>query len=134
MALTVRGGLGAGGFKGDLAALGVMLVIAIMFVLLRKAGGRDMLPALALGGLFTAGIGLAFAPTLAVAGTDQLYLPLLVTHRRADLLHADRHRAALFAGTRGRPLDAARDDHRPLLGLARAGRDTVCGHPRLRRR
>jgi len=78
VALTVRGGLGAGSARGDIAALGVMLVIATMFVLLRKAGGRDMLPALAMGGLLTAGIALAFAPTLAVAGTDRLYLPLLV--------------------------------------------------------
>ena len=78
VALTVRGGLGAGSLMGDLAAIGVMAVIATMFVLLRKAGGRDMLPALALGGLLTTGIALAFAPTLAVTGADRLYLPLLV--------------------------------------------------------
>jgi drug/metabolite transporter (DMT)-like permease len=78
VALTVQGGLGAGSFMGDLAAIGVMAVIATMFVLLRKAGGRDMLPALAMGGLLTTAIALVFAPTLAVTGTDRLYLPLLV--------------------------------------------------------
>lgn len=78
VALTVQGGLDAGSFMGDLAALGVMLVLATMFVLLRKAGGRDMLPALAIGGLLTTAIALAFAPTLTVAGTDRLFLPLLV--------------------------------------------------------
>ena len=76
--LTVQGGLQVGGFWGDLAALGVMLVLALVFVLLRKARGRDMLPALAFGGLITAGIALAMAPTVSVTGADRLYLPLLV--------------------------------------------------------
>lgn len=76
--LTVRGGLQVGGFWGDLAAIGVMLVLALVFVLLRKAKGRDMLPALAWGGLITAGIAFVMAPTLAVSGADRLYLPLLV--------------------------------------------------------
>jgi drug/metabolite transporter (DMT)-like permease len=47
-------------------------------VLLRKAKGRDMLPALAFGGLITAGIALAMAPTVAISGADRLWLPLLV--------------------------------------------------------
>ncbi len=76
--LTVQGGLQVGGFWGDLAALGVMLVLALVFVLLRKARGRDMLPALAFGGLITAGIAVVMAPSISVGGADLLYLPLLV--------------------------------------------------------
>ena len=78
VALTVQGGLQAGGLLGDLAALGVMLVMALIFVLLRKCGHRDMLPALAVGGLLTAALALPLAPTLAVARADWLLLPLLV--------------------------------------------------------
>ena len=76
--LTVQGGIQVGGLWGDLAAIGVMLVLALVFVLLRKAKGRDMLPALAWGGLITAGIALVMAPTVTVTGADRLYLPLLV--------------------------------------------------------
>jgi len=78
VALTVRGGLQVGGFWGDLAAIGVMLNLALVFVLLRKARGRDMLPALAWGGLVTAGVAFAFGPTIAVGGADLLFVPLLV--------------------------------------------------------
>jgi drug/metabolite transporter (DMT)-like permease len=78
VALTVQGGIQAGGLWGDLAAVGVMLNLALVFVLLRKAKGRDMLPALAWGGLLTCGIALVLAPTIAVAGADRLLLPLLV--------------------------------------------------------
>ena len=78
VALTVQGGIQVGGLWGDLAAVGVMLNLALVFVLLRKAKGRDMLPALAWGGLLTCGIALAFAPTVVVAGADRLLLPLLV--------------------------------------------------------
>ena len=76
--LTVRGGLQAGGLWGDLAAVGVMLNLALVFVLLRKARGRDMLPALAWGGLVTCAIALVMAPTAVVDGADRLFLPLLV--------------------------------------------------------
>ncbi len=78
VALTVHGGVQRGGFWGDLAALAVMLILALVFVLLRKAKGRDMLPALAWGGLLTCAIALAFAPTIGVGGSDHLFLPLLV--------------------------------------------------------
>lgn len=78
VALTVQGGIQAGGLWGDLAAVGVMLNLALVFVLLRKAKGRDMLPALALGGLLTCGIALALAPTMTVGGADRVLLPLLV--------------------------------------------------------
>lgn len=76
--LTVQGGIQAGGLRGDLAAVGVMLNLALVFVLLRKARGRDMLPALAWGGLLTCLVALVFAPTTAVAGADRVFLPLLV--------------------------------------------------------
>jgi drug/metabolite transporter (DMT)-like permease len=78
VALTVQGGIQAGGIWGDLAAVGVMLNLALVFVLLRKAKGRDMLPALAWGGLLTCGIALAMAPMVAFGGADRLFLPLLV--------------------------------------------------------
>lgn len=76
--LTVQGGLAVGGLWGDLAAVGVMLNLALVFVLLRKARGRDMLPALAWGGLITATVAFLFAPTVVVGGADLFFLPLLV--------------------------------------------------------
>jgi drug/metabolite transporter (DMT)-like permease len=78
VALTVQGGIEVGGLWGDLAAVGVMLILALVFVLLRKAKGRDMLPALAWGGLLTCFIALALAPSVAVVGADRLLLPFLV--------------------------------------------------------
>jgi drug/metabolite transporter (DMT)-like permease len=76
--LTVQGGIHVGGLWGDLAAVGVMLNLALVFVLLRKARGRDMLPALAWGGILTCAIALVMAPTVAIGGADRLFLPLLV--------------------------------------------------------
>ncbi|HRY25512.1 MAG: EamA family transporter [Geminicoccaceae bacterium] len=78
VALTVGGGYATGGLAGDLAALALMLVMALIFVLLRKAKARNMLPAVALSGLVTAALALPFAPTLAVTGNDLIYLPILV--------------------------------------------------------
>ncbi len=78
VALTVGGGYALGGIAGDLAALVLMLVMALIFVLLRKAKARDMLPAVALSGIVTAALALPFAPTLAVGGKDLIYLPILV--------------------------------------------------------
>lgn len=78
VALTVGGGYAIGGLSGDLAALVLMLVMALIFVLLRKAKARDMLPAVALSGLVSAALALPFAPTLAVGGKDLIYLPILV--------------------------------------------------------
>lgn len=78
VALTVGGGYATGGLSGDLAALALMVILALIFVLLRKAKTRDMLPAIALSGLVTATISLVFAPTLAVTGSDLIYLPILV--------------------------------------------------------
>lgn len=76
--LTMQGGIARGGFPGDLSAFGVMLIIAMVFVLLRKTRGQDMLPALAASGIFTAGIAWLLAPGIAVKGADLVYLPLLV--------------------------------------------------------
>lgn len=76
--LTVQGGIQAGGLGGDLAAVGVMLNLALLFVLLRKARGRDLLPALAWGGLLTASVAFVAAPTIAASGSDLVFLPLLV--------------------------------------------------------
>ena len=76
--LTVQGGIATGGLLGDRAALGVMLVIALVFVLLRKAKGQDMLPALGASGIFTASTAWLLAPGITLGGADLVFLPLLV--------------------------------------------------------
>ena len=64
VALTAASGLRGGGGAGIAAALGVTVVLAAFFNLLRQNRARDLSPALALGGLLPGVVGLLLAPAL----------------------------------------------------------------------
>lgn len=72
-----HGSLGAGSFRGDLYAALCALLMALNLVVLRRAGDRDMSPALALGGLFAAGVVLPMASPVPIGGADMAVLALL---------------------------------------------------------
>ncbi|MBB4287353.1 DMT family transporter [Roseospira goensis] len=67
-------GLGGGTLAGDLVALLIPLCMGSALVLLRKAGDRDTVPVVALGGLFSAAAVLPFCDPLAVTGADMLVM------------------------------------------------------------
>ena len=77
VALAMAGGVQAGGWAGNLAALVVTLVIAAFFNILRRGRDRDMLPALALAGFGPVALGLLLAPTLVPPAHAVLPLALL---------------------------------------------------------
>ena len=63
-------GIQSGRLLGNIVALGPPVSFAIMLVTLRLAGGRDMIPAICLGGLVGAALGFAMSDTLALSGHD----------------------------------------------------------------
>jgi drug/metabolite transporter (DMT)-like permease len=67
IALMFAGELGPGELVGNLLALAVALAFAGNIVVLKRAGGANMVPAVILGGLFSAIVALPLAEPLAVA-------------------------------------------------------------------
>lgn len=74
---SASGGARPGALPGDLAALVTAFGLAIQFNLLRRARHVNMIPAIALGSLLTAAIGLPLGEPLAVGARDALWLGLL---------------------------------------------------------
>jgi drug/metabolite transporter (DMT)-like permease len=70
IALMFLGELGPGEFVGNLLALVVALAFAGNIVVLKRAGDANMVPAVILGGLFSAAIALPLAAPLAVTGPE----------------------------------------------------------------
>lgn len=77
VSLTMAGGLSVGGTLGDLAAIGVVVCLAIIFVGLRKTAGLDMLPAIAMSGLISASIAAFASNSLNIDQSDFLFMLLL---------------------------------------------------------
>ncbi|MDX6749156.1 DMT family transporter [Geminicoccaceae bacterium 1502E] len=75
--VTVLGGVGSGGWIGDLAAVVLMVEMAIFLTVLRRTRGTDMLPALACGGIVTCLVGLAGSSVLVPAPADWPWIALL---------------------------------------------------------
>ena len=63
-------GIQSGRLLGNIVALGPPVSFAIMLVTLRRAGDRDMIPAICLGGLVGAALGFAMSDTLVLSGHD----------------------------------------------------------------
>ena len=70
--LMVANGVQSGRLLGNIVAFGPTLSFALMIVALRKAGDRDMIPAICLAGLVGAGLGLGMAESLVVSRHDLL--------------------------------------------------------------
>lgn len=77
MALMFAEGLESGLWVGNLVALGAPFTFAIMLVMYRKAGDKDMTPATFLGGVLTTCIALVMADSLVLSSHD-LALSLLM--------------------------------------------------------
>ncbi|MEM7172412.1 MAG: DMT family transporter [Pseudomonadota bacterium] len=75
--LMVANGLEEGHFLGNIIALGAPITFAVMIVSIRKAGARDMMPAICLAGLIAGGAATIMAPTLIIPNQD-LILSLLL--------------------------------------------------------
>ena len=63
-------GIQSGRLLGNIVALGPPVSFAIMLVTLRRAGDRDMIPAICLGGLVGTALGFAMSDTLVLSGHD----------------------------------------------------------------
>ena len=74
IAVIVSGGLDIGSVLGNLAALAAALTLAVNFCTLRHYQDRNMVPAMAVGGLTAALIALPLAAPLSIGGDD---LPVL---------------------------------------------------------
>ena len=72
IALMVVNGVQSGRLLGNVVALGAPVSFAVMLVALRSAGDRDMIPAICLAGVVSAGLGLAMMDSLAISRHDLL--------------------------------------------------------------
>ncbi|MCY4284179.1 MAG: DMT family transporter [Thiotrichales bacterium] len=70
IAIMVFHGVQSGRLLGNLVALGTPISFAIMLVVLRRAGHRDMLPAICLAGVVGAVLGFAMSDTLVLSRHD----------------------------------------------------------------
>lgn len=75
--LTGSVGLEGGALAGDMVALGIPLFMGLALVLLRKAGDRDTVPVVALGGLASALLVLPWCDPLAVTAEDMAVIALM---------------------------------------------------------
>ncbi len=76
VALTTGGALGGGRLAGDLLALAMTLIFALMMVLVRRARAVSMLPAMALSCFLASALAWPFARTGPVAQLPMLHLML----------------------------------------------------------
>ena len=70
IAIMVFDGVRGGRLLGNLVALGTPISFAIMLVALRRAGDRDMIPAICLAGVVGAVLGFAMSDTLVIPRHD----------------------------------------------------------------
>ena len=70
ISLMVVNGIQSGRLLGNIVAFGPAVSFAIMLVTLRRAGDRDMIPAICLAGLVGAALGFAMSDTLVLSGHD----------------------------------------------------------------
>ena len=70
IAIMVFGGIRGGRLLGNLVAFGTPVSFAIMLVTLRRAGDRDMIPAICLAGVVGTVLGFSMADTLAISFHD----------------------------------------------------------------
>jgi len=75
--LAGSAGLGGGSLAGDCVALGIPLFMGLALVLLRKAGDRDTVPVVALGGVVSALLVLPWCDPLAVTAEDMAVIALM---------------------------------------------------------
>ncbi len=75
--VVVSGSLGGGTLPGDLAALGTAVCLAASLTLLRRARARNVVPAMALSGLFSALVSFPLAAPFAMDMTQAGLLVLL---------------------------------------------------------
>jgi len=73
---AVGSGLDEGSLLGDLLALGLTMLMAVMIVMQRSSGAVDMVPAACLSALVTAVVSLPFATPLEVTAIDLVNLAL----------------------------------------------------------
>ncbi len=72
ISIMIFNGIQSGRLLGNVVALGTPVSFAIMLVTLRRAGNRDMIPAICLAGLVGAAVGFAMSDGLAVSRHDLL--------------------------------------------------------------
>ena len=70
ISIMIFNGVQSGRLLGNIVALGPPVTFAIMLVTLRRAGDRDMIPAICLGGLVGAALGFAMSDTLVLSPHD----------------------------------------------------------------
>ena len=70
IAIMVFDGIRGGRLLGNIVASGTALSYALMLVSLRRAGNRDMIPAICLAGLVGAALGFAMSDTLVLSRHD----------------------------------------------------------------
>jgi drug/metabolite transporter (DMT)-like permease len=70
-------GLGGGTLIGDLVALSIPLCLGLALVLLRKAGDRDTMPVVALGGLLSALAVLPFCAPFDITAHDAMVIAIM---------------------------------------------------------
>lgn len=77
--LMFADGIESGGMAGNICALAVALSYAIYLLLVRNAGNVDMLPAISVAGLFTAGIAWFMTDSIQISNHDLVITVLLGT-------------------------------------------------------
>ena len=70
ISIMIFNGIQSGRLLGNLVALGTPVSFAIMLVTIRRAAGRDMIPAICLAGLVGAALGLATSDSLVLSRHD----------------------------------------------------------------
>lgn len=74
MGLMFAEGLAGGRLAGTVIAMGIPTTFAVMVVLIRRAGNRDMLPATCLAGVVSLMAGLIISESLAVSLNDLVWI------------------------------------------------------------
>ena len=75
--ITSGEGLSSDSWLGDLAGLGSAATLATQFSLIRMAKARDALPAIGMGGIFTALVTASFIDPIATTNLDMVYLLMM---------------------------------------------------------
>ena len=128
ISLMVVNGIQSGRLLGNIVAFGPAVSFAIMLVTLRRAGDRDMIPAICLAGLVGAALGFAMSDTLVLSGHD-LALCLFPGRRSVHgRVRAHHPGGALPSRRGGRVALIGRDRGRAHLGVDRRRRGPRPAH------
>ena len=129
IAVMMVNGIQGGRLIGNLVALGPPVSFAIMLVTLRRAGDRDMIPAICLAGFVGAALGFVMADSLVLSRHDLALCLFLGIVQYTGAVRAHHPGGALPSRRGGRPPFAGGNRARTHLGMARGWRGSHPAHP-----